>query len=160
MGDNTNAEAATNHEEVIGKYKKLLQLARTNLEANVAMNKQHEQTIAERDRVIGLLRAALEEAKAQQLRRTGGGDDASATVPRAILRRIDVDGVIWVLIEYEGCDDSWQSFRHETDLDDYIARVPGVPLVKPPRCLTASESAAIENEAKKKVEMIVEEFRR
>jgi hypothetical protein len=148
-----------NHEEVIAKYKKLLQMARSSLETNVAMNEKHVATIAQKDKQIGLLSAALEEEKNARLRRNGNVDD-SATVPRSILRRVDVEGVIWVLIEYEGVDDAWQSFKCETDLDDFILRVPGVPLSKPPRCLTAAESQVIETEAKKRVDLIVEEFRR
>ena len=124
-------------EDTVGKYKRLLALARSSLEANQA-------SLAQKDKQISHLVAALEEEKASKhSRKHSGRDDESALIPRCLLRRIDVDELIWVLIEYEGSDDNWVCFGNEQELDDYIQRVPGIPLVKPQRCLTAAESAKI-----------------
>ena len=145
-------------EDVVAKYKRLLSLARSSLEAN-------QSSLATKDVHIYQLTVALEEEKARAAavrRTTGRGDDAlePASIPRRLLRRIDVDEIIWVLVEYEGTEDSWICFGHEQELDDYIQRVPGVPLTRPPRCLSSAESLRVEEEAKKKVDRIVEEFRR
>lgn len=129
----------TNPEEVVTKYKKLLSLARNSLESNQA-------TIAAKDKQINQLITALEEEKSNKLKKPNlqqGKDDENASMPRNLLRRIDIGKTVWVLIEYEGIDDAWKEFPSEQDLDDYIQRIPGVPLTKPVRCLTPQESKQI-----------------
>lgn len=128
----------TQSEDVVGKYKRLLALARSSLEANQA-------SLAQKDKQIRQLVAALEEERlsSRHGRKHTGREDEAATIPRSLLRRVDVDELIWILIEYEGTDDNWICFGSDQELDDYIQRVPGVPLVKPQRCLTAAESARI-----------------
>lgn len=121
------------------QYKKLVGTAKKSLE-------EKQEALAAKDRQIQQLSAALEEEKASKLSRkhlTVGKDDENAHMPRNLIRRMDVDDVIWILIEYEGIDDSWKMFSSEQDLDDYIQRISSVPLQKPPRCLTAEESVQI-----------------
>ena len=135
MSAPTESEAVS--EEVVAKYKKLLSLARSSLESNQA-------SIAAKDKQINQLMSALEEERTLRLKKNPTAskieDDASATMPRSLLRRLDFESSIWILIEYEGTEDSWKRFSSEQELDDFIQRIPGVPLTKPHRCLTPLES--------------------
>lgn len=171
---NMSTEEAAS-EDVVAKYKKLLSLARSSLESNQA-------TIAAKDKQIHQLIAALEEEKQHRSRRGNvqGKEDDTSTMPRNLLRRVDVGSTIWILIEYEGVDDAWKDFTDEQELEDFITRTPGAPLIKPPRSLSPTESRNIvscltlpvvklllnfvsllqEEESKKRVEIITEEFRR
>jgi hypothetical protein len=169
--------------EEVAKYKRVLSLARSSLEANQA-------TIAAKDQQIAQLIKALEDEKAaNKAKRVLAKEEEAALVPRRILCRVDVEDVIWILVEYEELDDAWKCMQDEQDLDDFIQRVPGVPLVCPPKCLSTEESNRIVSvfssevachrstgdastyllhlplhsqmeDSKKKVERIVEEFRR
>lgn len=154
-----------NSEEIVNKYKRLLAMARSSLEAN-------QVDLKEKDRYIDQLKVALEDEKNRGgsggghngKRSTGKDDDTQ--IPRNLLRRVDVDNRIWILVEYEASgdgrnmDDRWISFNNDEDVDDFVQRIPGVPLQKPHRSLTPIESSQVESECKKKVDRIVEEFRR
>lgn len=149
------AGGAVPAEDIVGKYKRLLALARSNLEAN-------QTTIAQKDRQIGQLIAALEEEKdksqklAKRLQQinvvgmavqsqqslSGKDDENGIGAPRALLRRVDVDSVIWILVQYDS-QDCWVSFQSEQELEDFIQRLPGMPLVKPGRSLSEQESHRI-----------------
>jgi len=147
---------ASKQEALVEKYKRLLSLARSSLEANQA-------ALAQKDTQIAELTRNLEERRAQALRLSRNDDGLeAASIPRSLLRRVDVDDVIWILVEYDDgtSEDGWVCFHSETELNEYIQRVQGVPLVAPHRCLTAAESNKIETEAQAKVDVIVEEFRR
>lgn len=123
--------------EEIAKYKRVLSLARSSLEANQA-------TIAAKDQQIAQLIKALEEEKSNnKAKRTLAKEEEAALVPRRILCRVDIEDSIWILIEYEEFDDAWKRMDSEQDLDDFIQRVPGVPLVCPTKCLSAEESNRI-----------------
>lgn len=122
-------------EDVVSKYKRLLSLARSSLEANHA-------TLAAKDKEIEQLASLLEEEKRKSSKRNNNKDDAAA-VPRKIVCRVDVEELIWVLIEYEDGVDSWKCFGDEQALHDYIQRVTGIPLECPHRCLTAEESSRV-----------------
>lgn len=140
--------------EEIAKYKRVLALARSSLEANQA-------TIAVKDQQIAQLIKALEEEKSSnKTKKVLGKEEEAALIPRRILCRVDIEETIWILIEYDDCDDTWKSFNSEQDLEDFIQRVPGVPLTCPTRCLSSEESNRIMDESKKRIERIVEEFRR
>jgi hypothetical protein len=131
-----SVEAAAN----VDKTKRLLSLARSKLEEN-------QVTLAAKDAQIANLRAALESAEAQNRRNRSGGFGQEEKVPRNILRRIDVEDMIWILVEYEGgVDDDWMSFGNEEDLKDWVQRIPGAPLIIPSRCLTGTESQRIVSE--------------
>lgn len=153
--------AQEENDEVVAKYKKLLGMARQSLESN-------QVSIASKDKQISQLITALEASELRMKKGYGSNpstsrqEDEAATIPRCLLRRVDIDSLTWILIEYEGSDkdDGWKCFSNEQELDDFIQRIPGVPLSKPPRCLSPNESASIEEECKKKVDRIVEEFRR
>eukprot|EP01041_Mallomonas_annulata_P001423 gene1423-2730_t len=146
-------------EDVVSKYKRLLAMARSSLEANQA-------TLAEKDKQISFLKNALEVEKShnnslQRKNHLGLGKFDDEQAPTALLRRIDIKDVIWILLEYEsGNNDAWICFRSEQELDDFVQRGTGEPLVKPPKCLSPHESEQLELECKKRVDRIVEEFRR
>ena len=100
-----NQQAST--EDVVGKYKRLLSMARSSLEAN-------QVDLKEKDKYIAQLKQALEEEKARDKtsKRSTFKDD-EALIPRNLLRRVDIESRIWLLIEYEGAadgrnvDDKW-----------------------------------------------------
>ena len=143
----------------LDKYKRLLSLARSSLEANQASLAAKDAQIAELVTSVDELRRSLQVAQ----RGLGRPDESlePASIPRSLLRRVDMDELIWILVEYEGSDDDgWVCFSSEAELGDYIQRVQGVPLVAPPRSLTPAESHRIEADAQAKVDQIVEEFRR
>ena len=162
-----NAALVANSEDVVNKYKRLLSMARSSLEAN-------QVDLKEKDRYIEQLKAALDEEKMRGGSSMGSGGSHSSKrgqhddqlIPRNLLRRVDIDNRIWILVEYEpggdnrNVDDKWVSFNNDEDLDDFVQRIPGVPLQKPHRSLTPTESSTVEMECKKKVDRIVEEFRR
>lgn len=167
-GSSPAAAAATSAaapENIVDKYKRLLSLARSSLEANQAALKQKDAQIEE-------LTSQLEEERTSSRRRHGSGpggaqrpahDDGldAAPLPRTLLRRVDVDDVIWILVEYEGAEDAWLSFTSEQELGDYITCTQaGVPLSKPPKSLSQADSTRIEEECRARLERITEEFRR
>ena len=123
--------------EEIAKYKRVLSLARSSLEANQA-------TISAKDQQIAQLIKALEDEKGNnKAKRVLAKEEEAALVPRRILSRVDVEDSVWILLEYEEFDDAWKCFHDQQDLDDFIQRVPGVPLVCPPKCLSTEESDRI-----------------
>ena len=88
---------------------------------------------------------------------------------------------IWALIEYESPTDNtntnndpsnplntpsfrrhkqWQRFKTESALSDYIRRDTGEPLTLPPYSLSPDQSQRMEDDAKRAVASISEEFRR
>ena len=123
-------------EDVVAKYKRLLGLARSNLEAN-------QLTIAEKDRQIASLKASLdaESTKVKRLQVSNDEDSGMNDMSR-LLRRVHVPHrnttVVWVLVEYTERDNAWMKFNSEQELDDFITRHP--QLTKPPQCLTPEQS--------------------
>ena len=86
---------------------------------------------------------------------------------------IDDSYEIWALIEYETEQDNdaisplnrtrykqWKKFANESALSDYIRRDTGEPLSLPPYSLSPDQSAKMNEEAKKQVAIVTEEFRR
>ena len=144
-------------EDLLAKYKRLLALARNSLEAN-------QNSLAAKDKQISQLTSALEDEKEKSIQARNklrrNDPDENSNFPKSLVRRVDVNNQIWVLLEYDGSPDNWMSFNSEEDLTDFIQRIPGAPLSKPHRCLTEAESSKIENDSRLKVERIVEEFRR
>ena len=164
----------------LAKYKRLLSMAKSSLESN-------QKLIGEKDEEINRLQQALKDAaaKKEKLRRVEGlnardssdrsssasvGGNLNDLKPRNLLRRVDCEGLVWVLVEYEPYDGSkgsrlennlsWVSFKSEDALEEFIVRVPGKPLVAPPNCLLPEESKRIQTEAHGTVERITEEFRK
>ena len=107
-------------------------------------------------------------------------DDGDANDPFGGGDEMDTDShEIWALIEYESSTNptdndpsnplntpsfrrhkQWQCFKTESALSDYIRRDTGEPLTLPPYSLSPEQSQQLEEEAKKAVASISEEFRR
>lgn len=54
----------------------------------------------------------------------------------------------------------WKRFEAETELQDFIRRDTGEPITLPPYSLAPEQSARIQEDAKKEVSRVMEEFRR
>lgn len=107
---------------------------------------------------------------------TDGGDEIGDVAMDTNNNAEDYE--IWALIEYETADNTndiannplntpsfrrhkqWQNFSTESALSDYIRRDTGEPLTLPPYSLSPEQSQAMQDEAKKAVATISEEFRR
>lgn len=103
---------------------------------------------------------------------SGGGDAMDTN------NNLDDSHEIWALIEYESPDTNnnndlnplhtpsfrrykqWICFKTESALSDYIRRDTGEPLTLPPYSLSPDQSHQLEEETKKQVASISEEFRR
>ncbi|RYH29126.1 hypothetical protein EON65_09575 [archaeon] len=140
MADDSVASAPSNsqgQEETLAKYKRLLSMARSSLESNQA-------ALTAKDQQISQLLAVLEEERNKRVSsRIIRDDEGGQQYPRRILCRVDVEGQIWVLFEMESTEDDWKSFSDESGLQDYLKRIPGIPLVCPTKCLSAEESAKL-----------------
>jgi hypothetical protein len=123
---------ASGQEDVVSKYKRLLSLARSSLEANQA-------ALSSKDQQIQELMNIIEEERNKRLMRVQKEEDGNQQFPRRILCRVDVVDLIWVLLEFDH-QDEWKCFVDEQSLQDYIKRVPGVPLQCPQKCLSVEES--------------------
>jgi len=139
MEDNNTVSS----EDVVSKYKRLLSLARSSLEAN-------QLALAEKDKLIAQYKAQLESndsniyiGSSYGKRNSQGifSKEDESKYPRRLLRRVDVEDKIWLLVEYSaGIDDSWILFSEERDLFEFVKRIPGEPLAIPHKSLTPSES--------------------
>lgn len=129
-----------NTEDVVAKYKRLLSLARSSLEANQA-------ALASKDQQISELMAVLDEERNKRAQRNQKEyDDPNQQFPRQILCRVDVNDLIWILLEFDH-QDEWKSFNNEESLEDYIKRIPGPPLQSPQKCLSSEESSRLVSES-------------
>lgn len=106
------------HEDNLARYKRLLSLARDNLLSTQA-------SLAAKDQQIEQLTALLEEEKHKKSIPTKDEESVQQQYPRRILSRVDVEGLIWILIEYESLGDEWKCFIDEVALHEYIKRIPG-----------------------------------
>lgn len=136
MADEHSSHAAT-QEDVTSKYKRLLSLARSNLETN-------QKQLAEKDLQITGLIAALEEERSKRLAQGRiAREEDGQQFPRRILCRVEVEGVIWILVEYESAEDEWKCFNDDRALNEFIRRLPGAPLIVPQKCLSVEESSRL-----------------
>ena len=147
-------------DDVVAKYKKLLNLARSNLEAN-------KDTINEKDKQIASLRLQIDELKLSISKTKNSNADDNTLIPRQILSIVNgTNSKLWVLIEYTNVitnviSENWVAFETESELDDFIQRLTtGPPLVKPSKLLSVEESVRIVSESKSKLDIITEEFRK
>jgi hypothetical protein len=128
----------------MAKYRRLLSVARSSLEAN-----QH--AMAEKDKQIDALRTALQAEIAKQsqmhmMQRAGAGgsgDEDGSFKPRRVLRRVDVDSKVWLLFDYPGGVECWSMYSSEQEAADFVQRLPGEPLSIPTRSLTPEEGAKL-----------------
>jgi hypothetical protein len=109
----------------LAKYKRLLGMAR--------------KTIEDQQRSLQNMKREME-----AMQRNGSGSASGAALtPAKILRRCDVDGDIWVLLQYEeDASESWRMFATEEALNNFIAST-GPRLECPPPCLSPEQSRAV-----------------
>lgn len=109
----------------LAKYKRLLGMAR--------------KTIEDQQRSLQNMKREME-----ALQRNGSASASGAALtPARILRRCDVDGDIWVLVQFEeDANESWRMFATEEALNNFIAST-GPRLECPPACLSPEQSRAI-----------------
>ena len=96
-------------------------------------------------------------------------DENSSYISR-VCQRVQEGHDIWALIDFEiDNPDSpdppkryqkWKRFESEAELKDYIRRDTGEPLVLPPFSLSPEQSLLIQQDAKKEVSQVTEDFRR
>jgi hypothetical protein len=150
------AESSQELQTTLQKYKRLLTLARRSIEEN-------QRQIAERDAAIATLQEELSEAsiaaQQQQQQKDAEGEPVTA------LRRVDHDGLIWILFEYEDDDEglevlAWKQFDSEAALAAYVHREGTEPLRLPGRSLSPEECDAIREAAEAKVSLIREDYRK
>jgi len=99
----------------------------------------------------------------------------SSTISRVCQRvtaNDDSFGEIWALIEFEIPNPEmpeaeplrvykkWRRFETESELSDFIRRDSGEPLTLPPYSLSPAQSQRIQEESRKSVSQVTEEFRR
>ena len=136
-------------------YKRLLSLARRSLEEN-------QRQLAEKESTILRLTEQLEaQTRATSTKQRAGDAAPPSGEPRRALLRVMDGNASWVLVEYEDDDEvHWRYFEDEVELQDHVRRDSGEPLQLPHPCLTPNQSAKIQEEARKAVADITEDFRR
>jgi hypothetical protein len=152
---------------VTAKYKQLLALARSSIQA-----KQEE--IVEKDKMIQLLKSQLEDFKLVKYAGSRSTHCEDVSSPRQLLRRVEEHNgdklIIWILVDYGANSNgvpiphSWLSFDCEDDLNVYIQRYSvansGPPLSKPPRTLSSAEVEQLNAKCDASILALAEEFRR
>lgn len=130
----SNLGPQSSTDDVVLKYKRLLSMARSSLEAN-------QQTLAAKDQQINQLLVLIEEERAKR-QQSKPKDEEAVNFPSRAISRVDIGGLVWVLFDYEG-QLEWKSFPDELSLEDYIKRLPGIPLQLPQKCLSIEESSKL-----------------
>ena len=96
--------------------------------------------------------------------------EENASYISRVCQRVQEGHIIWALMSFEiDNPDSpdppkryqkWKRFESEAELKDYVRRDTGEPLVLPPYSLSPEQSLEIQQQAKKEVSQVTEEFRR
>lgn len=168
------------------KYKNLLKMAKERIEqqeeelkrlrAEVANGKERTEKGERESSVIPGLDENAE---------IGDGGELSLSIVRVCQRvKVELEAhelnakggneEIWALIEFEVVDPDqadplslstrrtkkWKKFDSEAELTDFIRRDTGEPISLPPYSLTPIQSAKVQDDAKKTVSKITEDFRR
>jgi len=106
-----------NREDNLVKYKRLLSLARSNLEANQA-------SLAEKDKQIQTLRTTLDDIHKSGAMRSLNRGKEDEIIPKRLTHRVNTSDAIWILAEYN-IGKKWLQFSTEDDLDDFVKRADG-----------------------------------
>ena len=96
--------------------------------------------------------------------------EENASYISRVCQRVQEGDIIWALMDFEidNPDSSdppkryqkWKRFESEAELKDYVRRDTGEPLMLPPFSLSPDQSLEIQQQAKKEVSQVTEEFRR
>ena len=96
--------------------------------------------------------------------------EENASYISRVCQRVQEGHIIWALMDFEiDNPDSpdppkryqkWKRFESEAEIKDYVRRDTGEPLMLPPISLSPEQSLEIQQQAKKEVSQVTEEFRR
>jgi hypothetical protein len=160
--------------EANGKYKSLLILAKERIQKQ---EEELERVRTEKEELEQQLVADEKEASKQITLDEGLGDPTEESSIVKVCQRVKVprdddSQEIWALMEMEVISQQdmfdapakhykeWKRFDTESELQDFIRRDTGEPLVLPPYSISPEQSARIQEEASKRVSQVTEEFRR
>ena len=158
--------------EANGKYKNLVKMAKERIqqqEEEIAALKESasaqtaKQSAAASEASLSALNASHQQAASE--------DNNTETTIVAVCQRIRVSqDEIWALFQYETRTldgdvvvkryKAWKDFHTDHELQDYIRRDTGEPLVLPAYSLTPQQSAQVQAEAASQVSKVTEEFRK
>ncbi|CAB9523809.1 expressed unknown protein [Seminavis robusta] len=168
-----------------GKYKNLLKMAKERIQQQEEELEQLKREVeAAKENPLGGVDTASSSGTPAITMDDGdlGGDAESSASIVCVLQRVKAQQArnggeeIWALVEFEEVMPDnlvaeaatmppnryrkWKRFEAETELEDFIRRDTGEPLTLPPYSLAPEQSARIQEEAKKEVSQVMEEFRR
>jgi hypothetical protein len=160
--------------EANGKYKNLLILAKERIQKQ---EEELERVRTEKEALEQQLVADEKEASRQITLDEGLGEATEESSIVKVCQRVKVprdddSEEIWALMEMEVISQQdmfdapakhykeWKRFDTESELQDFIRRDTGEPLVPPPYSISPEQSARIQEEASKRVSQVTEEFRR
>jgi len=129
-------------------------------------------TLAEKASLVKEIQSAEQTAPnfsmGDEMGADGSEENASAIV--RVCQKVKEKDDVWALFEFQienlesinsnRSYQKWKRFDSEAELQDYIRRDTGEPLVLPPFSLSPEQSQKIEEEAKQSVSQVTEEFRR
>lgn len=155
--------------EANNKYKSLLKLAKERI---TKQDEEMEALKAEKAALTKEIQSADQStpnfSMGDEAGTDGSEENASAIV--RVCQKIKEKNDIWALFDFQieniesiNSDrryQKWKKFDSEAELQDYIRRDTGEPLVLPPFSLSPEQSKTIEEEAKQSVSQVTEDFRR
>jgi hypothetical protein len=161
--------------EANGKYKNLLILAKERIQKQ---EEELERVRTDKEELERQLVADEKEASKQISLDEGSGEPTEESSIVNVCQRVKVrrdddhTEEIWALMEMEVISQQdmfdasarrykeWKRFDTESELQDFIRRDTGEPLVPPPYSISPEQSARIQEEASQRVSQVTEEFRR
>lgn len=160
--------------EANGKYKNLLILAKERIQKQ---EEELERVRKEKEELERQLVNDEKEASKQITLDEGLGEPTEESSIVKVCQRVKVSRdddseEVWALMEMEVMSQQdmfdaparhykeWKRFDTESELQDFIRRDTGEPLVLPPYSISPEQSARIQEEASKRVSQVTEEFRR
>jgi hypothetical protein len=160
--------------EANGKYKNLLILAKERIQKQ---DEELERVRTDKEELERQLVADEKEASKQISLDEGVGEPTEESSIVNVCQRVKVprdddSEEYWALLEMEVISHQdmfdaparrykeWKRFDTESELQDFIRRDTGEPLVPPPYSISPEQSARIQEEASKRVSQVTEEFRR
>mmetsp|Transcript_37761 Transcript_37761/g.43130 ORF Transcript_37761/g.43130 Transcript_37761/m.43130 type:complete len:413 (-) Transcript_37761:31-1269(-) len=155
--------------EANNKYKTLLKLAKERItERDEEMETLKEKNKRLMEEVQTAEQSTPNFSMGDEVGTDGMEENASAIMQ--VCQRVKDRDTIWALFDFqiEALDSfnpsrhyqKWKRFDSEAELQDYIRRDTGEPLLLPPFSLSPEQSKKIEKEAAQSVSQVTEEFRR
>jgi len=151
------------------KYKSLLKLAKERITVG---DEEMETLKEENKRLMEEVQTAEQSTPNFSMGDEAGTDgmEENASAIHQVCQRVKERDAIWAFFDFqiEASDtfnpsrryQKWKRFDSEAELQDYIRRDTGEPLLLPPFSLSPKQSKKIEEEAAQSVSRVTEEFRR